>query len=296
MKKKLVLVLVAVILVGGIVGAGSLYRQLSADYGNSSQLQDWTGGLGAQLPTNGSGGDGGQPEEGGDPVVPPVEGGEEEQIPEEGGDPVVPPIEGGNEEQIPEEGSDPVVPPVEGGNEEQIPEEGGDPVVPPVEGGNEEQIPEEGGDPVVPPVEEPEEPVVLQVPDFTVLDANGNYVKLSDLAGKPIVLNFWATWCYYCKAEMADFNRAYQEFPDVQFVMVNATDGVRETVASAKKYVADNGFGFDVFFDVNEEAVNAYGVTGFPTTFFISADGKPIARGVGMLDYATLLKGIGYIT
>ena len=136
----------------------------------------------------------------------------------------------------------------------------------------------------------------FNAPDFTVLDYNGNEVNLSDFAGKPIVLNFWATWCYYCKAEMADFNKAYANYPNVQFLMVNATDGERETVASAKKYVEQNGYDFDVFFDVNGDAVNTYGITGFPTTYFIDKDGNLIARGVGMLDYETLEQGIGMIT
>ena len=71
-------------------------------------------------------------------------------------------------------------------------------------------------------------------PDFTVYDGDGNEVHLSDYKGKPVVLNFWATWCYYCKEEMPDFDRAYEKYPDVQFLMVNATDGIQETMASAK--------------------------------------------------------------
>ena len=128
-----------------------------------------------------------------------------------------------------------------------------------------------------------------------MLDANGNTVKLSDFRGKPVVLNFWATWCYYCKTEMPDFNKAYQKYPDVQFLMVNATDGVHETVSSAKKYVANEGFDFDVFFDTEENAVNAYNITGFPSTFFIDANGKLVARAIGMIDLETLETGIGMI-
>ncbi len=83
-------------------------------------------------------------------------------------------------------------------------------------------------------------------PDFTVYDVNGNEVSLSDYKGKPVVLNFWATWCYYCKEEMPDFNKAYKEYPDVQFLMVNATDGVQETKEKAMQYVKDEGFDFPV--------------------------------------------------
>lgn len=106
-------------------------------------------------------------------------------------------------------------------------------------------------------------------PDFTVIDKNGNEVKLSDLRGKPVVLNFWATWCYYCKTEMPDFDKAYDKYPDIQFMMVNATDGVQETKEKAESYVIGEGFDFDVFYDTKSEAVNAYYITSFPSTFFI---------------------------
>lgn len=132
-------------------------------------------------------------------------------------------------------------------------------------------------------------------PDFTVLDDEGNEVKLSDYKGKPVVLNFWATWCYYCKLEMPDFNEACQKYPDVQFLMVNATDGVQETMSSAKEYVRQENYQFDIFFDTTLEAVSAYYVTGFPSTFFIDQDGNLVTRGNGMLDRETLEKGIKMI-
>jgi peroxiredoxin len=78
--------------------------------------------------------------------------------------------------------------------------------------------------------------------------------------------------------------------------MVNATDNSTETVEKAKKYVNDNGFSFPVLFDINQEAVSVYNITGFPTTYFFDADGNIIARAGGMIDYETLVKGIGMIT
>lgn len=133
-------------------------------------------------------------------------------------------------------------------------------------------------------------------PDFTVLDYDGNEVKLSDFKGKPIVVNFWATWCYFCKSEMPDFQAAYEKYPDVQFVMVNATDGVQETVDTAKAYIEDEGYTFDVFFDTEMDAVYNYAVTGFPSTFFIDAQGNPKARSSGALSLEKLEKGIAMIT
>ena len=68
---------------------------------------------------------------------------------------------------------------------------------------------------------------------------------------------------YYQKQ---DFERAYNEHPEVQFLMVNATDGVQETMETAKQYIAENGFTFPVVYDTEQSAVYAYYVTGFPCT------------------------------
>ena len=138
-------------------------------------------------------------------------------------------------------------------------------------------------------------PTKYQSYDFTVWDENGNTVHLSDFIGKPIVINFWATWCFYCKEEMPDFNTAFEKYPDVEFLMINATDGYQETMETAKKYYEDEGYYFNIYFDTNIEAVNNYGLTGFPATFFIDEEGYLEASAGGMIDLATLEKGIDLI-
>jgi len=133
--------------------------------------------------------------------------------------------------------------------------------------------------------------VVFNAPDFTFYDKNGNEVKLSDFAGKPIVLNIWATWCYYCKVEMPDFNEMYKKYPDVEFIMLNATTTNGETQAGAEKYINDNGFEFPVYFDLDGAGLNAYHVTGFPTTVLITRSGELVYNQGGMLN-ATQLEGV----
>ena len=128
-----------------------------------------------------------------------------------------------------------------------------------------------------------------------MLDYDSNEVKLSDFKGKPVVLNFWATWCFYCKEEMPDFNIAFEKYPDVEFLMLNATDGYQETIETAKKYYETEGFDFNIYFDTNSQAVNNYGITGFPTTIFIDKDGYVVASAGGMIDLETLEKGIEMI-
>ena len=140
------------------------------------------------------------------------------------------------------------------------------------------------------------EPEKMKAPDFTVYDADGNEVHLTDFVGKPIVLNFWASWCGPCKMEMPDFNEKYLELgEEVQFLMINMTDGSRETVAIASEFIKESGYSFPVFYDTKMDAANTYGAYSLPMTFFIDAEGYPVARATGAIDAETLMRGIDMI-
>ena len=135
------------------------------------------------------------------------------------------------------------------------------------------------------------------VPDFTVYDAQGNAVRLSDYFGKPIVLNFWASWCGPCQSEMPDFEAKYQELgSDVQFLMINMTDGDRETMETASDFIAKKGYTFPVFYDTQYSAAIAYSVYSLPTTFFIDANGVGVAYANRAINAETLQRGIDMIT
>ena len=140
------------------------------------------------------------------------------------------------------------------------------------------------------------QPEPQPVPDFTVYDIDGNEVHLHDYFGKPIVLNFWASWCGPCKSEMPDFNEVYQELgEEVQFLMINMTDGDRETVEIASEFVAGQGYTFPVFYDTAQHAAITYGVYSLPTTLFIDAEGYLVAYAPGAIPRESLLQGIDMI-
>ena len=133
-------------------------------------------------------------------------------------------------------------------------------------------------------------------PDFTVYDSDGNAVKLSDLKGKPVILNFWASWCPPCKSEMPDFNEKYLDYRDkIHFMMVNLTDGYQETQSSAEKFLASTDYVFPVYFDTDLDAASTYGISSVPQTYFIDADGVLVTGAKGALSAEILQLGIDYI-
>lgn len=140
------------------------------------------------------------------------------------------------------------------------------------------------------------EPEKAMAPDFTVYDLEGNEVHLSDYVGKPIVLNFWASWCGPCQMEMPDFHEKYLTLKDdVHFLMVNMTDGSRETVDTASAFIEKQGYSFPVFYDKDSDAAATYGVYSLPTTYFIDSEGYAVAHAAGAIDAETLQRGIDMV-
>lgn len=128
-------------------------------------------------------------------------------------------------------------------------------------------------------------------PLLELKDLQGQTVKLADYRGQVVVLNFWASWCPPCKAEMPDMDQIAAELGVDQFgtlLAVNMTDGTREPAAKARKYIEDNHFSMRVLLDSGSKVAEAYSITSIPTTFIIDQQGRIYTYIVGPTNKAIL--------
>lgn len=119
---------------------------------------------------------------------------------------------------------------------------------------------------------EPTAQVGYPAPDFTLTDFDGNTVKLSELKGKPVVLNFWASWCGPCKQEMPDLQAIYDQYKDqAVFYGVNLT--MQDSEDKARQFVKEMGLTFPMLLDKTGEPSQEYRIFTVPTTYAIDRDG-----------------------
>ena len=131
-------------------------------------------------------------------------------------------------------------------------------------------------------------------PDFALKDQNGKTHTLSDYEGSVVFLNFWATWCPPCVAEMPHIEEIYQEYlekgEDVVILGVAAPNYGREGSEEAiKAFLEDNGYTFPVVMDYNGEISSLYGISAYPTTFIVNADKSLRGYVEGAMDKETMI-------
>lgn len=117
-------------------------------------------------------------------------------------------------------------------------------------------------------------------PDFTISGVNQNNISLSDLRGKNVIINFWATWCGPCRLEMPTFQKTYSRFgEDIKIVGIN--DG--ESLAEITQFINEFGLTFDIGIDKTGEVKEDYFVIGLPSTYFLDNEGKVVAIHIGAM-------------
>jgi len=113
----------------------------------------------------------------------------------------------------------------------------------------------------------------FQAPDFSVTDSNGQLVRLSDLRGRPVLLNIWASWCAPCRAEMPAMQRLYQDYQQRGFEILAVNLTTQDTPEKALAFANELGLTFPILFDSEGEAARLYQVQSLPSSFFIDEQG-----------------------
>jgi cytochrome c biogenesis protein CcmG, thiol:disulfide interchange protein DsbE len=134
--------------------------------------------------------------------------------------------------------------------------------------------------------------VGLAAENFTVDRLNGDAIKLEAYRGKPVVLNFWATWCPPCREEMPLFENFASRLVG-EAVFIGMDTGEEDSIVQA--FIEESGITIPIGMDRNGAIADLYYVNSFPVTFFIDPDGIVRAQHIGQLDEGTLKKYLATI-
>ena len=133
-----------------------------------------------------------------------------------------------------------------------------------------------------PPSELPPVPEVgRQAPDFTLTDLEGNSVTLSDFRDKVVFINFWATWCPPCRAEMPEIEAIYQEYQNKDVVVIGID--ILEAEDEVRQFVQEGGYSWTFVIDTTGGVTADYGVTAIPASFFLDKEGVIRAVNIGAM-------------
>lgn len=126
-------------------------------------------------------------------------------------------------------------------------------------------------------------------PDFELTTLDGRKVKLSDYRGKKVILNFWATWCPPCRAEIPDMDKFYSSYKDKDIVIlgVNLTKAEQDQT-SVKSFIKEYRVTYPIPLDKESLAAEMYQVSAIPTSYIIDPQGTIIQKIVGPMDFETM--------
>ena len=123
-------------------------------------------------------------------------------------------------------------------------------------------------------------------PDFDLVDLDGDRVRLADLRGHPVIVNFWASWCGPCVEEFPLLREVAEEHTDDGLVILGIV--YQDRVESARAFMANNGGTWSTAMDPDDRVARAYNIFGPPETYFVGRDGRIVARHIGQLSASSL--------
>lgn len=122
-----------------------------------------------------------------------------------------------------------------------------------------------------------------RAPDFTLKDTSGKEVSLSSFKGKPVLLNFWATWCPYCRRERPHLNALFKDYRDKGLIILSVSTD--QSMARVKEYLKKTPAEFIVLSDDSGTAASLYSVGGLPTSYLIDHEGIIRHRFMGLREW-----------
>lgn len=128
-------------------------------------------------------------------------------------------------------------------------------------------------------------PLPRPAPDFLLPDLSGQSVRLSQLKGKVVLLNVWATWCAPCRQEMPTMQTLHQRLKNADFVMLAVSQDA-DGAKAVQPYLQEGGFTFPVLLDMQGEVGRKYAVAGYPETFIINRQGDIVHHHIGYNDWS----------
>jgi peroxiredoxin len=130
----------------------------------------------------------------------------------------------------------------------------------------------------VPPSSQPTSSIQAPVtnflaPEFELETISGEEINLSELQGQPVIINFWASWCPPCRAEMPAFQAAWQEYEDDHLVIIAINATHQDSRADVEEFIKINQLTFPILLDSNGAVSATYQIHSLPTTYFINREG-----------------------
>lgn len=130
-------------------------------------------------------------------------------------------------------------------------------------------------------------------PELQLENLAGEQVRLSDLRGQPVMINFWAVWCGYCRTELPEMQEVYEAYRDRGFVIL-AVD-VQEERSEVQPFVEELGLTFPILLDSKGEVSRSYRIRGLPTTYFVDGDGVIVDRELGPVDREWMIEQLAQV-
>jgi len=132
----------------------------------------------------------------------------------------------------------------------------------------------------------------FSAPDFLLQDLSGQEINLQDFRGQAIILNFWATWCPPCKAEMPDLEQVNLQYQNKGLVVIGINRTDQENYSEVPEFIVTNKITFPILLDVNGLVADTFKAYAYPATIFIDKEGIIRAQHVGQLNVSTLKKNL----